>query len=121
MGRFVCHVHKGKNKQVSLCLLGTGFLLLLALIVKGYLDEVLLPSGDLGETRLHQSPVRVKLLRGLQEVATIGEEGSRVQGNNGQSCRPSESGNIATALIALGNILALQKFISRKGVDGEFN
>jgi len=98
----------------------TGYWIQLPRIVKSYLDEVLLPGGDLGEARLHQRPVRVELLRGLQEVATIGEEGSRVQGNNGQSCRASESGNITTALIALGDILALQKFISKNGMHGEF-
>lgn len=72
-----------------------------------YLDKVLLPGGDLGETRLHQGPVRVELLGGLQEVAAVGEESSRVKGNNGQSCRASESRDVATTLIALGNVLAL--------------
>lgn len=72
-----------------------------------YLDKVLLPGGDLGETRLHQGPVRVKLLGGLQEVTTVGEESSRVQSNNSQSCRASESRDVAATLIALGNVLAL--------------
>lgn len=54
-------------------------------LVVTYLDKVFLPGGDTGQTLLHEGPVGVELLRCLQKVAAVGEQGSFAGRNNSEA------------------------------------